>query len=88
MFSVLSQRKIVILANFNLSSANAFNLVMCKNLSFGKGIIDFLQVNVKAVISKEMTWRRRQVLFTKKNVSILITIQCLASSNFLSTVDN
>ena len=29
-------REIVILATFNLLSANAFNLVMAKNLSFGK----------------------------------------------------
>ena len=34
-FSTLSQREIVILAIFNLSSANAFNLVM-SNLPFGK----------------------------------------------------
>ena len=36
-FLLLSQREIVILAMYNLSSANAFNLVMSRNLSFGKG---------------------------------------------------
>ena len=38
MFSALSKRKIIILASFNLSSANAFFLVPPKNLSFGKGL--------------------------------------------------
>ena len=38
-FSALSKRKIVILATFNLFSANAFNLVTSKNLPFGKGLI-------------------------------------------------
>ena len=37
-FPTLSQSEIVILAMFNLSSANAFNLVMSKNLFFGKGL--------------------------------------------------
>ena len=32
------KRKIIILATFNLSSANALNLVMSKILSFGKGL--------------------------------------------------
>ena len=36
-FSALSKRKIVILATFNLLSANDFNLVKSKNLLFGKG---------------------------------------------------
>ena len=40
MFSTLSQREIVILEMFNLSSANAFNLVMSKNLSFGNGLLN------------------------------------------------
>ena len=40
-FSSLPQREIVILATFNLWSANAFNFVMSKNLSFGKGFTDF-----------------------------------------------
>ena len=35
-FSTLSYREIAILATFNLSSANAFNLVMSKILLFGK----------------------------------------------------
>ena len=34
----LSKREILILATFNLSSANAFNLVTSKILSFGKGL--------------------------------------------------
>ena len=38
-FSTLSKREIIILANYNLSSANAFNLVKSKTLSFGNGII-------------------------------------------------
>ena len=36
MFSTLSKREIIILATFNFSSANAFNLVTFKILSFGK----------------------------------------------------
>ena len=37
-FSTLSQWENVILATFNLLSANAFSLVMSENLSFGKGL--------------------------------------------------
>ena len=36
--SALSERKIVILVTYSFSSENAFNLVMSKNLSFGKGL--------------------------------------------------
>ena len=36
MFSTLPKTKIIILSNSNLSSANAFNLELSKNLSFGK----------------------------------------------------
>ena len=36
-FSTLSKREITILTMFNLSSANAFNLVTSKFLLFGKG---------------------------------------------------
>ena len=36
MFSTLSRREIIILATFDLSSANALNLVSSKTLSFGK----------------------------------------------------
>ena len=38
MFSGLIKRKIIILETFNLSSANAFNLVTSKKLSFGNGL--------------------------------------------------
>ena len=37
-FSTLSKRKHITLATFNLSSTNAFNLVMSKILSSGKGL--------------------------------------------------
>ena len=37
-FSTLSRREIITLAMFNLTSANAFNLVTSKLLSFGKGL--------------------------------------------------
>ena len=40
-FSTLSKREIVILVTFNLSSADAFNLVMSKILLFGKGLSHF-----------------------------------------------
>ena len=40
-FSTLSQRGIVISAMFNLLSANTFNLVMSKNLSFGKELTHY-----------------------------------------------
>ena len=42
--SWLSMREIIILATFNLSSAIAFNLVMSKILSFGKGLTYFSRV--------------------------------------------
>ena len=38
MFSTQSKTKIIILANSNLLSANAFNLVTSEILSFGKGL--------------------------------------------------
>ena len=38
-FSTLSKREIVILATFNFSSANAFNLVTSKILVFGKDYV-------------------------------------------------
>ena len=38
-FLLYHKEKYIILATFNLSSANAFNLVMSKNLSFSKGLI-------------------------------------------------
>ena len=38
MFGTLSKREIFILATFNLSSANAFNLVTFIILLFGKGL--------------------------------------------------
>ena len=37
-FSILPQRKIIILAMFNLLSTNLLNLVISKILSFGKGL--------------------------------------------------
>ena len=37
-FYSVKKGEIVILATFNLSSANAFNLVMSKIVSFGKGL--------------------------------------------------
>ena len=37
-FSTQLKRSIIILATLNLSSANAFNLVMSKIVSFGKGL--------------------------------------------------
>ena len=48
MFSTLSKEEIIILVTFNLSSANAFNLVLSKILSFGKGLIDYLD-NIKEI---------------------------------------
>ena len=42
MFSILINREIMILAMFNLSSADAFNLVTFKILSFGKGLSKLL----------------------------------------------
>ena len=38
MFSTLPKRNLNFLDTFNLSSANALNLVKCKVLSFGKGL--------------------------------------------------
>ena len=40
MFPTLSKREIIILATFNFTSANAFNFVQSKILSFGKELKD------------------------------------------------
>ena len=42
MFSTLSKREIIISATFNLSFANAFNLVTSEILLFGNGLIELL----------------------------------------------
>ena len=41
-FSTLSRREIIILQTFDLSSANALNLVKSKNLPFGKELKEWL----------------------------------------------
>ena len=38
MFSTLSKTEIIIVATFNMSSANALNLAQSKTLSFGKDL--------------------------------------------------
>ena len=38
MFSTLSKKEIIIFVSFNLSSANAFNLIWSKILSCGNGL--------------------------------------------------
>ena len=62
MFSILSRREIIILATFNLSSANAFNLVTSAILSFGKGltisqsgIVDLTALLKKAFLTHSQT---------------------------------
>ena len=47
MFLALSKRELVIVAMFNLSSANAFNLVMSKIMSFGEGLTLYHAINLK-----------------------------------------
>ena len=39
-FSTLSKREIIIRGTYDLSSANTFNLVLSKNLSFGKELTE------------------------------------------------
>ena len=51
MFSTLSKREIVILAPFEMSSANAFNLVRSKNLLFGKELINSSQLLIKMTLA-------------------------------------
>ena len=46
MFSTLSKTEIIIFVTFNLSSANAFNLVWSKILSCGNGLIRVLQRDI------------------------------------------
>ena len=53
-FSTLSQREFVILARLNLSPSNAFNFVMSKNLSFGKGLLGIFGTHWKDNINKMM----------------------------------
>ena len=48
MFSTLSKTEIIIWATFILSSANAFNLVTSRILSFGKELKNFADENLKA----------------------------------------
>ena len=50
----------VILATFNMLSANAFNLVMSKNLSFGEGL------RVKSVSSSNQVLNETNLFFDKK----------------------
>ena len=55
MFSGLSERKIIILATLILLLANAFNLIMSKNLWFGKGLktIHFGRRHLKTFLENE-----------------------------------
>ena len=71
-FQLLSQREIVILATFNLSTANAFDLVMSKNLSFGKGL-------------KSQWWPTRKVFVCKIQVNPVHTI--LKYGNYYEFMD-
>ena len=50
MFSTLSRREIIILAAFNLLSANGFCLVMSKILLFGKGLNKFYHQNKRPIM--------------------------------------
>ena len=79
-FSALSKRKIVILATFNLSSANAFNLVMSKNLSFGKG---FRSYPWRHDPEFKWFWRRRFLITLVAKEKMLITSIFSFSPNFL-----
>ena len=46
-----SQNKFQFLAEFNLSSANAFNLEQSKNLSFGKDLMDNITESFPVALS-------------------------------------
>ena len=50
------KEKIIILANFDLSSASGFNLVMSKNLSFGKGLTPYFDGWLKLGKSNNLEW--------------------------------
>ena len=64
MFSTLSKTKIIILANFILSSANAFNLEQSTILSFGKELT-LSQTTKFRLVHFERDCRRTILNFTK-----------------------
>ena len=91
MFSILSQREIVTLTTFNLSSANAFTLVMSKNLSFGKGLnmtsssATFENIGLKEAITcykLQRQWPPHHLMFSK----LLITINHKYSVELVSSL--
>ena len=71
-FSTLSKTQIIILATYNLSSANALNLVLSKKLSFGKELS-----NIKFVICKCFQFGKVQnfVVCLKVNYGSVKSIQ-------------
>ena len=54
-FSMLSNTKIIILVTFNLSSANALNLVLSKKLSLGKELKKSVRYKLHFVWLEEST---------------------------------
>ena len=62
-FSNLLQREIVILAILHLSSANAFNLVMSKKLSFGKELNNLMKKPFEKNIKKSFIVYHTMITF-------------------------
>ena len=60
MFSNISKTEIIIRATFILSSANAFNLVMFKVLSFGKGSNHYQTTNFRRFQTERVCRRQFQ----------------------------
>ena len=73
-FSALSKREIVTLATFDLSSANALNLVMSKILSFVKGL-NCLHFSVNTFNS-----------FPNKPCFFFVFFLCVCSTSLLKTL--
>ena len=96
-FSTLSEREFVIIARLNLSSANASNLVMSKNLSFGKGLTlyhiiqpfspTFIKKGFENIVGKGENLGNQHFLHSIFSMSTLFSTQPKANFSFLITYE-
>ena len=70
-FLLYQKRENVTLASFHFSSANAFNLVMSKNLSFGKGLRPLTIQSRLVMILRKKAFEKK---LWKKEKMLLISI--------------
>ena len=92
MFSILSKTNFNFSAKCKLSSANAFNLNQCKNLSFGKELILRALGDNKTTVKNEICfgkgtksfWKRQKMLVT--SVSSVCTVHVFSKDFSIRTV--